>query len=73
MSFAVNMGVGTLTDSSAGAYYPSFFYSIDATTTQMACQSASGAYVQVTFVGSGQPFTWAVNDSFSWNIVYKAA
>lgn len=73
MSFALNMGTGTLTDSSAGAYYPAFFYSISGTTIQMACQNALATYLTVDFVGSGQPFTWAVNDSFSWNIVYKAA
>jgi len=73
MAFALNMGTGTLTDSSPGAYYPAFFYSISGTTIQMACQDSSGTYLSVNFVGSGQPFTWAVNDSFSWNIVYKAA
>jgi hypothetical protein len=73
MAFALNMGTGTLIDNSPGAYYPAFFYSISGTTIQLACQDSSGTYLAVNFVGSAQPFTWAVNDSFSWNIVYKAA
>lgn len=73
MAFAVNMGTGSLGDNSTGAYYPAFFYSITGTTIQLACQNAAGTFVVVDFVSNLQPYTWAVNDSFSWNIVYKAA
>lgn len=73
MPFAVNMGTGTIGDNSPSAFYPAFFYSINTTTIQLACQNSSGTFLAVETVGTTQPITWTTNDTFSWNMVYRAA
>lgn len=66
------IGAGTILDSSVAAY--NAFYRCDSTSVALILTAtASGTYLQHSALSSTIPFTWGNLDSFSWNLVYKAA
>ncbi len=68
----VNMGVGTLADA-ATATYMAFCLSTTTTNCILFSSTSNGNFVTEGGVGATTPFTWTTNDSFSMNLIYKAA
>ena len=67
-------GVLNHRDASTGILYPSDCVAVGAANYVFpSVTNTAGTFAQRVNVTSGNPFTWAVSDSFFWNLYYKAA
>jgi hypothetical protein len=67
-------GFTYFSDASAGVLYPGDAISVGSFSTVYASfHFASGTYVTRGNTNATLPFTWAVGDSFFWNLYYKVA
>jgi len=61
-------------DASAGTLVPSDAISVGvATTVYTSVTNTAGTYASRANASATVPFTWAVSDTFFWNLYYKAA
>jgi hypothetical protein len=67
-------GLVYYSDASAGTLVPSDAISVGvANTVYTSLWNTAGTFASRVNVSSGNPFTWAVSDTFFWNLYYKAA
>jgi hypothetical protein len=61
-------------DASAGTLVPADAISVGvANTVYTSLWNTAGTFASRVNVSAGNPFTWAVSDTFFWNLYYKAA
>jgi hypothetical protein len=71
--FLYNPSASLVWDNSPGTLYPGITINVSTTSLRFVVLLVNGTYASNSDVSATVPFTWAVNDGFYWNHIYKAA